>query len=112
MNLWKELRQRELTRLQKILLGVLIISLVMLVPESSFLLDVGGIDLILFMLFMYSQNIKVWLDTYFRVLHYPTIDRQTFVIHSTVSSLFLWFTGSVVLAYGIFLISMFMKGGY
>ena len=44
MKEWK-----ELSRLQKILVGLLIITIVMLIPEASFLVDVGGVDLILFL---------------------------------------------------------------
>ena len=43
MNIWKELKHiQELSKIQKILLGMLIIVVVMLVPESAFLLDAGG----------------------------------------------------------------------
>jgi len=112
MKLYKELKNlKELTSLQKILLGLLIVSLVMLVPESAFLLDVGGIDLILFILLMYSQNIKHWYTMYFGSVSYPVIHTQTFVAHSTATSIFLWVTGSVVLSYGFFLILMFMQRG-
>jgi len=109
MKLYKELKSlKELTYLQKILIGLLIVSLVMLVPESAFLLDVGGLDLILFILLMYSQNIQNWYTMYFSSVSYPAIDTQTFVVHSTVTSVFLWVTGSVVFSYGFFLVLMFM----
>jgi len=111
MNIWKELKHiQELSKIQKILLGMLIIVVVMLVPESAFLLDAGGIDLILFILLMYSQNLKLWFNAHFGALRYPSLDNRTFVTHSTVSSLFWWMTGSVLLAYGFFLVSMFMRG--
>jgi len=112
MKLYEELKSlKELTYLQKILIGLLIVSLVMLVPESAFLLDVGGLDLILFILLMYSQNIQNWYTMYFSSVSYPAINTQTFVAHSTVSSVFLWVTGSVVLSYGFFLVLMFMQRG-
>ena len=112
MKLYKELKSlKELTYLQKILIGLLIVSLVMLVPESAFLLDVGGLDLILFILLMYSQNIQNWYIMYFGSVSYPAIRTQTFVVHSTVTSVFLWVTGSVVLSYGFFLVLMFMQRG-
>jgi hypothetical protein len=112
MKLYEELKNlKEFTSLQKILIGLLIVSLVMLVPESAFLLDVGGIDLILFILLMYSQNIQNWYTMYFGSVSYPPIQTQTFVVHSTVSSVFLWVTGSVVLSYGFFLVLMFMHRG-
>jgi len=112
MKLYKELKSlKELTYLQKILIGLLIVSLVMLVPESAFLLDVGGLDLILFILLMYSQNIQNWYTMYFASVSYPAINTQTFVVHSTVTSVFLWVTGSVVLSYGFFLVLMFMQRG-
>ena len=105
MKEWK-----ELSRLQKILVGLLIITIVMLIPEASFLVDVGGVDLILFMLLMYSQNIKIWFESYIGVLKYPTIDNKTFVLHTTATSLFFWLSGSVVFAYGLFLVLMFVRG--
>lgn len=49
----------ELTRTQQILLGALVIMIVILVPESAFLLDAGGVELIIFFLTMYSQNLKL-----------------------------------------------------
>ena len=112
MKLYKELNNlKELTSLQKILIVLLIVSLVMLVPESAFLLDVGGLDLILFILLMYSQNIQNWYTMYFGSVSYPAINPQTFVAHSTITSVFLWVTGSVVLSYGFFLLLMFMHRG-
>jgi len=112
MKLYKELKNlKELTSLQKIIIGVLIVSVVMLVPESAFLLDVGGLDLILFILLMYSQNIQNWYTLYFGSISYPAINTQTFVAHSTVTSMFLWVTGSVVFSYGFFLLLMFMQRG-
>jgi len=112
MKLYEELKNlKELTSLQKILLGLLIVSLLVVMPEMSFLLDVGGLDLILFILLMYSQNIQNWYTMYFGSVSYPTIQTQTFVAHSTVTSVFLWVTGSVVLSYGFFLVLMFMQRG-
>ncbi len=105
MKEWK-----ELSRLQKVLVGLLIITIMMLIPETSFLIDVGGVDLILFFLFMYSQNIKMWIESYIGALTYPTIDNKTFVLHTTVTSLFFWLSGSVVFAYGVFLVLMFVRG--
>ena len=105
MKEWK-----ELSRLQKALVGLLIITIMMLIPETSFLIDVGGVDLILFILFMYSQNIKMWFESYVGVLTYPTIDNKTFVLHTTATSLFFWLSGSVVFSYGVFLVLMFVKG--
>jgi len=105
MKSWK-----ELTRIQKILMGAFVISIVILVPESGFLLDVGGIDLLLFILFFYSQNIKLWLDLHFGSMRYPEIGVKTFVTHATLTSVFMLMTGSVVLAYGFFLVVMFMNG--
>ena len=104
MKEWK-----ELSKLQKVLVGLLIISIVLLIPESSFLVDVGGVDLILFILFMYSQNIKIWIESYAGLLTYPSIDNKTFVLHTTATSLFFWLSGSVVFAYGVFLVLMFVK---
>jgi len=105
MKEWK-----ELSRVQKVLVGLFILTIVLLIPETSFLIDVGGVDLILFILFMYSQNIKMWFESYVGVLTYPTIDNKTFVLHTTTTSLFFWLSGSVVFAYGVFLVLMFVKG--
>ena len=101
---------KKLSRLKKILLGLFIISIVILIPETSFLLDAGGVDLILFLLFMYSQNIKIWFENYKGILTYPSIDNKTFAVHTTATSLFFWLSGSVVFAYGVFLVLMFLKG--
>ena len=105
MKEWK-----ELSRVQKVLVGLFILTIVLLIPETSFLIDVGGVDLILFILFMYSQNIKMWFESYVGVLTYPTIDNKTFVLHTTATSLFFGLSGSVVFAYGVFLVLMFVKG--
>jgi len=56
---------KELTSTQKILIGLFVITLIALIPESTFLLDTGGIDLLLFILFKYSQNIKLWYQLHF-----------------------------------------------
>jgi len=101
---------KELTRIQKILIGAFVISIVILVPESGFLLDVGGIDLLLFILFFYSQNIKLWFDLHFGFMKYPHIEVKTFITHTTLSSTLMLLTGSVGLAYGFFLVVMFLKG--
>lgn len=101
---------KELTTIQKILIGSFVAIILMLIPESGFLLDVGGIDLVLFILFFYSQNIKQWFDVYFGVIEYPTIGLKTFVTHTTFTGVFMLITGSVVMAYGVFLILMFLKG--
>ena len=105
MKEWK-----ELSGVQKVLVGLFILTIVLLIPETSFLVDVGGVDLILFIFFMYSQNIKIWFENYEGVLTYPSIDNKTFVLHTTATSLFFWLSGSVVFAYGVFLVLMFVKG--
>ena len=105
MKEWK-----ELSRLQKALVGLFILTIVLLIPEASFLVDAGGVDLILFILFMYSQNIKMWFESYVSLLSYPSIDNKTFVLHTTTTSLFFWLSGSVVFTYGVFLVLMFLKG--
>jgi len=110
MKLWKELNKiEELSKTQKILLGILVITVVMLIPESAFLLDVGGLDLILFMLLFYSQNIKLWFDLHFGLMSYPNIGIKTFVTRATLSSTLMLLTGSVGLAYGFFLLVMFLE---
>jgi len=111
MKLWKELNQlKELSKTQKILLGMLVIAVVMLIPESAFLLDVGGIDLLLFILLFYGQNMKQWFDLHFGFINYPNIGIKTFVTRATLSSALMFVTGSVVLAYGFFLVVMFLGG--
>ena len=105
MKEWK-----ELSRVQKVLVGSFILTIVLLIPETSFLIDVGGVDLILFILFMYSQNIKMWFESHVSVLTYPSIDNKTFVLNTTATSLFFWLSGSVVFSYGVFLLLMFVKG--
>jgi len=111
MKLWKELNQiEELSKTQKILLGILVITVVMLIPESAFLLDVGGLDLLLFMLLFYGQNMKQWFDLHFGLMCYPNIGIKTFLTRATLSSVLMFVTGSVVLAYGFFLVVMFLRG--
>jgi len=108
MKLWKELHQIEdLNKTQKIVLGIVVLTVVMLIPESTFLLDVGGLDLVLFILLIYGQNIKQWFDIHFGFMSYPHIEIKTFATHTTLSSVLMLMTGSVVLAYGFFLIVMF-----
>jgi len=99
----------ELTRTQKILLGLLLVTIVMLVPESSFLIDSGGVDLILFFLMMYSQNIKVWFDMHLGVVNYPIIETKTYIKSMSLTSMLFWITSSFVFSSGFFLVLMFLR---
>jgi len=99
----------ELTRTQKILLGLLVATIVMLVPESSFLIDVCGVDLILFFLLMYSQNIKTWFDMHLGTVTYPMIETKTYVKSVSLTSILFWMTSSFVFSSGFFLVLMFLR---
>jgi len=101
----------ELTRIQKILLGTLVIMVVMLVPESAFLLDAGGIELIVFFLTMYSQNLKLWFDLHFSMIKYPMIETRTYIKSVSLTSMLYWITSSLVFSSGFFLVLMFMRKG-
>jgi hypothetical protein len=100
---------KELTAIQKILIGAFVITLVILVPESAFLLDAGGIDLLLFILFMYSQNIRLWVDLHFGFLKYPMIETRAFAKSISLTSVLFWVTSSFVFSSSFFLVLMFMK---
>jgi len=107
MKTWKELK-----RVQKILLGLLIVTILISVgPESAFLLDVGGIDLILFILVMYSQNVKMWYDLHFGMIKYPMIETRAYVKSVSLSSALLFVTSSFVFSSGFFLLLMFLRKG-
>ena len=101
----------ELSRMQKILLGVLIGSILLSIPESAFLLDVGGVDLVLFILIMYSQNIKMWYDLHFGMITYPTIETKTYVESVSLSSVLFFITSSFIFSSGFFLLLMFLRKG-
>jgi len=101
----------ELTRTQKILLGLLVATIVMLVPETSFLIDAGGVDLILFFLLMYSQNIKVWFDMHLGAVTYPIIETKTYVKSVSLASMLFWIASSFVFSSGFFLVLMFIRKG-
>jgi len=101
----------ELTRIQKILLGLLVATIVMLVPESSFLVDVAGVDLILFFLMMYSQNIMTWFDMHLGAVTYPIIETRTYIKSVSFTSILFWITSSFVFSSGFFLVLMFIRKG-
>ena len=101
----------ELSRTQKILLGVLIGTILISIPESAFLLDVGGIDLVLFILVMYSQNIKMWYDLHFGMLKYPMIETSTYIKSISFSSILFFITSSFVFSSSFFLLLMFLRKG-
>ena len=106
MKSWK-----ELTRVQKILLGLLIGVILISIPETTFLLDVGGVELIVFILVMYSQNIKIWIDLHFGFLKYPMIETKAYVKSISLSSILFFITSSFVFSSVFFLVLMFMKKG-
>ena len=99
----------EFTRTQKILLGLLVVVIVMLVPESAFLLDAGGIELIIFFLTMYSQNLKLWYDLHLGMITYPIIDSRTYVESVSFTSILFGITSSFVFSSAFFLLLMFLR---
>ena len=101
----------ELTRTQKILFGALMGLLFILIPEFSFLLGVGGVDFGLFVLLMYSQNIKTWIDMHFGMIRYPIIETKTYVKSVSLSSVLFYMTNSFVFSSAFFLLVMFLKQG-
>jgi len=101
----------ELSRTQKILLGALIGTILISIPESAFLLDVGGIDLVLFILVMYSQNIKMWYTLHFGMITYPIIETKAYVKSVSLSSVLFLITSSFVFSSGFFLLLMFLRKG-
>ncbi len=101
----------ELTRTQQIPLGVLVIIIVILVPESAFLLDAGGVELIIFFLTMYSQNLKLWLDLHFGMITYPIIDSRTYVKSVSFTSILFWITSSFAFSSAFFLVLVYTRNG-
>jgi len=101
----------ELTRIQKIFLGLFIGAILISIPESAFLLDAVGIDLILFILVMYSQNIRVWYDLHFGMIKYPMIETRAYVKSISLSSVLFLITSSFVFSSGFFLLLMFLRKG-
>jgi len=99
----------ELTRTQKILLGLLIGAILISIPESAFLLDVGGVDLILFIVVMYGQNIKAWREMYLGVIKYPLIETGTYIKSVSLSSILFFITSSFVFSSSFFLLLMYIK---
>jgi len=101
----------ELSRTQKILLGLFIGAILISIPESAFLLDAGGVDLVLFILVMYSQHIKVWVDLHFGMIKYPMIETRAYVKSVSLSSVLFLITSSFVFSSGFFLLLMFLRKG-
>ncbi len=102
----------ELTRTQKILLGILIGIILISIPEAAFLLDAGGIELIVFFLTMYSQNIKLWFDMHLDIIKYPVvIETKTYVKSVSLTSVLFWVTNSFLFSLAFFLLFMFMRKG-
>lgn len=99
----------ELSRIQKILLGLLIGTILITVPESGFLVEVGGVDLVLFIVVMYSQNIKIWYDLHFGMLEYPMIETGTYIKSISLSSALFFITSSFVFSSLFFLMLMYLK---
>jgi len=104
MKIWE-----ELTRIQKLFIGLFFISIVLLIPETTFLLDAGGIDLIVFILFMYSQNVKSWYDLHFGMIKYPLIETKSYVKSVSLTSVFFLMTSSLVFSFSFFMLLMFMR---
>jgi len=102
---------KELTRVQKLLLGIFIGAILISIPESAFLLDAGGVDLILFILVMYSQNIKTWYDLHFGMITCPMIETRAYVKSVSLSSALLFVTNSFIFSSGFFLLLMFFRKG-
>ena len=102
----------ELTRIQKIFLGLFIGAILISVgPESAFLLDVGGVDLILFIVVMYGQNIKAWGEMYLGIIKYPLIETGTYIKSVSLSSILFFITSSFIFSSGFFLLLMFFRKG-
>jgi len=106
MKTWK-----ELSRIEKVLFGFLLIIAFILVPEVSFLMNVGGVELGLFILFMYVQNIKAWCEMYFGVIKYPLIETGTYIKSVSLSSILFFITTSFIFSSSFFLLLMYMKKG-
>jgi hypothetical protein len=102
---------KELTTIQKVLVGLFVGILLISVPESAFLLDAGGIDLILFFIFMYSQNIRLWIDLHFGMIKYPMIETRAYIKSVSLSSVLFFITSSFVFSSGFFLLLMFLRKG-
>ena len=101
----------ELTRVQKILLGLFIGVVVISIPEAGFLLDAAGVDLIVFILMMYSQNIRAWYDLYLGEIKYPLIETGIYVKSVSLTSVLFLITSSFVFSSGFFLLLMFFRKG-
>jgi len=104
MKTWK-----ELSRVEKIVFGFLLVCAFLLMPEASFLMGVGGVDLGLFVLLMYSQNIKTWVDMHFGMISYPLIETKSYVKSISLSSVLFFITSSFVFSSGFFLLLMFLR---
>ena len=106
MKTWK-----ELSRIEKVLFGFLLIIAFILVPEVSFLMNVGGLELGLFVLLMYAQNIKAWYDLHLGMIQYPLIETGTYIKNVSFSSVLFFITSSFVFSSSFFLLLMFLKKG-
>jgi len=105
MKAWK-----ELSLVEKIVV-VVILLIMASSPELAFLLDAGGIDMVLMILFVYSYQIKTWLDMHLGFLKYPIIEKSSYIKSVSLSSALLFVTSSFVFSSGFFLLLMFLRKG-
>ena len=106
MKTWK-----ELSKVEKIFFGFLLVSAFFLIPEMSFLMSVGGVDFGLFILLIYAQNIKTWVDLHFGMITYPLIETKCYVKSISLSSILFFITSSFIFSSGFFLLLMFLRKG-
>jgi len=99
----------ELSRVEKTVFGFLLLCAFILIPEASFLMGIGGVDLGLFILIMYGQNIKRWYESYFGILKYPIIETKTYVKSISLTSIFFIMTSSLMFSSSFFMLFMFVK---
>jgi len=98
----------ELSLLEKVLLGAFLITILALVPEMGFLIDIGGIELITGIIFIYASSVKMYFQNLLALLAYPQIKKKIFLGSALLSSATLLTTGAMLFSGGLFLILMYM----
>ena len=117
MSNWK-----DLSLIQKVIIGLFIVAAAFAGPEMIFLIDIGGIELAFTALFLYFKPLLVWLQPKVNwialqvniakvaFLNSALFKPKVFTTHALFCSIAMILTGSFVLSVGFFLPALLANG--
>jgi hypothetical protein len=117
MSNWK-----DLSLIQKVIIGLFIVAAAFAGPEMMILLDIGGIELAFTALFFYFKPLIVWLQSKIEwisiqvniakmaFLNSSVLKPKIFTTHALFCSVAMILTGSFVLSVSFFLPALLVNG--